>query len=196
MMVPENLRKANNNSNLIWKLDCLVELAFLTPATDRQQEDPVLVLEHTHCVNNGSNKNKNKQTNSKSLRTQIRWKRVTNIPCRTFPVGWSKMELDHNACCLWGVVTCTIDIIPTPLSRRQTCSCNISRWTGISSLTGIQTTRSVDTGTRRCQFSGVCWGDQWRAGDDWKKWQKDICSVKENCTFAKDSWLSAKMKIS
>ena len=62
MMVPENLKKANGNSNLTWKLDYFVELAPLAAARDRQQENPVLVLEHTHCVNNTSNKNKNKQT--------------------------------------------------------------------------------------------------------------------------------------
>ena len=48
MMVPENLRRANNNSRVIWKLDFFVEVAPPTPAPDRQREDSVLVLEHTH----------------------------------------------------------------------------------------------------------------------------------------------------
>ena len=91
-MVPENLRKANDHSNLIWKLDCLVELASLTPAPDRQQEDPVLVLEHTHCVNNGSNKNKNKQTNSKSQKTQKPLEKgnkytMSDVSCRLIKNG-------------------------------------------------------------------------------------------------------------
>ena len=83
MMVPENLRKANNNNSLNRKLDCFVELNPPTPIPDRQEEDLVLLeqpqKQQQNNINKNSKKNNNKQRDNETHKAQIRWKRVINL---------------------------------------------------------------------------------------------------------------------